>query len=157
MGGLTNRQQYRLYLKHSEDWDLLRKMALGRVQMKCQGCEKVDHRNDAHHIRYHPKGWKFNRLNQLRVLCRDCHVEIHKLTSPKDYKTGSQALKEYKRAINLIRRSHGRIPFAHSKDTTNRECYQFPSTGCDCRKCQEFRNRPKSAALALLSITADFC
>lgn len=72
----------------------------------CQGCNKLDVRNHAHHIWYRGK-WNDTQMWDLRVLCKDCHKFIHILTTPSNYKSRMEAERYYFVAINAIRARNG--------------------------------------------------
>lgn len=62
------------YLK-SDDWKTLRNAKLAKRRGKCQLCGHVSFSNDVHHVVYR-RIWDV-RLNDLRVLCRECHDWVH--------------------------------------------------------------------------------
>jgi hypothetical protein len=73
---LPQRTEYRLRYLRSEAWSNLRAEALARGHGKCCICGKEDFHNDIHHVWYGSTGK--NIVNQLKVLCRRCHKEIHR-------------------------------------------------------------------------------
>lgn len=64
------------YLK-SEEWRTLRDATIYRKRARCQLCGHVSKSNDVHHVVYR-RIWDV-RLNDLRVLCRNCHTWVHAL------------------------------------------------------------------------------
>jgi hypothetical protein len=120
MSSVEGKWQYRQWLKHSKEWETARLFALGFDKMKCQGCEKVDPSNDAHHILY-PNRWQDTKKKHLRVLCRSCHEKIHQLTTPAVYKTLRTARDDFFSAINEIRKSNNLPPLEDSRHTIEGE------------------------------------
>lgn len=70
---MTSRQAYRLFLR-SEFWRAL-SAEKRRLVGKCEDCGKRE-RLQSHHWRY-PANWFDTTLDDLRVLCRECHRKAH--------------------------------------------------------------------------------
>lgn len=117
---IEGRWRYKQWIKHSDQWDEMRSYALGFEKMKCQGCEKVDPKNHAHHI-FYPNGWEKTKRQHLRVLCKNCHELVHQLTTPNVYTTLDQARLEFFGAINEIRESNNLSPLTRPEQTVEGE------------------------------------
>lgn len=62
---------------HSEQWRALRALAIKRAGYKCTGRDcGSPHNLEAHHIRY-PIDFAFDHVDNLRVLCHECHKAEH--------------------------------------------------------------------------------
>jgi 5-methylcytosine-specific restriction endonuclease McrA len=68
------------YLR-SERWADLRDWALGAAEGRCQVCNSTEGLN-VHHRTYDRLGEK-GEINDLTVLCRDCHQGFHLLLAKK--------------------------------------------------------------------------
>lgn len=66
-------RDYREYLR-SEDWHVVRGLALERALGRCQGCNTTEHL-ETHHRTYDRLG--FERADDLTVLCAACHTAVH--------------------------------------------------------------------------------
>ena len=58
-------------------WDRVRRGAKDRAGWRCEGCGKAG-RLEVHHVRPLHKGGAAYETDNLKVLCRGCHVEAHK-------------------------------------------------------------------------------
>ena len=67
-------KEYKQYLQ-SDEWKQLRLKKIRQVESRCQVCYSPDHL-EAHHRTY--KNFKEENLNDIVVLCRDCHSLFHK-------------------------------------------------------------------------------
>jgi len=65
---------YRDYLQTGH-WQKMRIDALKRASYECQECGAIHGELHVHHITYKRLGRE--RLRDLRVLCADCHGEVH--------------------------------------------------------------------------------
>ena len=72
---VAGKQFYRFTYLRSEHWENLRIAKLASVDAKCQRCTHRDLSNDVHHLRY--RHLYDVTLDDLLVLCRDCHEEVH--------------------------------------------------------------------------------
>ena len=77
--------------KFSECWKLLKDNALIRDGGKCRCCSKKT-KLEMHHDNY-PDIPENDCLENVRILCRDCHQLIH------DYKNGSMDIKQIKKFL----------------------------------------------------------
>jgi hypothetical protein len=75
--GLAERTSYRLGFLKSETWDSIRAEALVYWDSICFICLKKDFSNDVHHV-YYPDIWNQTKAHHTRVLCRECHDEVHR-------------------------------------------------------------------------------
>ena len=63
---------------HSEYWKALKQRRLILVgDYKCEACAKPTDKLDLHHITY--EHLTFEKLEDVRLLCRTCHSSLHKL------------------------------------------------------------------------------
>jgi len=69
------KEEYREYLE-SNHWKEIRKKALDRAGRKCQLCSSKTNLN-VHHNTY--KNLGHEDLNDLVVLCRNCHKKFHNI------------------------------------------------------------------------------
>ncbi len=60
---------------NSEKWKSLRKLVIERDKNECSFCDNVG--TDVHHTTY--ENWKNENINELILLCRNCHINIHEL------------------------------------------------------------------------------
>lgn len=67
------RTEYNLYLK-SDAWRSFRKVALAHANYKCSDCGSKDNL-EVHHEHY--KTFGFEKLSDVKVLCRECHKQRH--------------------------------------------------------------------------------
>lgn len=91
-----NKEEYRIYLQ-SDHWKKLRLLKISQVGYKCQDCG-VQKNIQVHHIRY--KKIYNVKTNDLRVLCRDCHIKYHENTSFKKNKVKTFNKKHKRKRIN---------------------------------------------------------
>jgi rRNA maturation endonuclease Nob1 len=68
-------KEYREKYLTSDRWQAVRTVALQRAEYKCQVCND-DKKLDVHHRSYKNKGTR-EEINDLVVLCRDCHSLFH--------------------------------------------------------------------------------
>lgn len=66
--------RYLLYLR-SAQWYAIRAKVLERAKWHCQGCGNPNPRLEAHHQHYKRVGRE--ALDDLRALCRGCHLVMH--------------------------------------------------------------------------------
>ncbi len=66
---------YEKYLK-TKHWKKVRKLVFKRAKYKCEQCgnKGILH---PHHKTYRNRGNEHNYLEDIIVLCEDCHSEIH--------------------------------------------------------------------------------
>lgn len=65
-------------------WDIVRKYKMHRAGYRCELCSARDVLN-VHHKTYENHGNEHNHLDDLTVLCRDCHAKFHdKLVARED-------------------------------------------------------------------------
>jgi hypothetical protein len=69
---------YDRYLK-SRSWQEKRLKVLHRSQFRCEGCGADNKATQVHHLTYENVGYEF--LFQLVAVCKDCHKNIHNMTS----------------------------------------------------------------------------
>ena len=70
----TEIKEYKDYLE-SETWNKTRKEKLKEAEYKCQLCSKKDIELHVHHNTYENIGNE--EMNDLIVLCKDCHSKFH--------------------------------------------------------------------------------
>ena len=99
---------YSEYLK-SEHWQKLRVIALGRAKFCCQVCNAANCQLDVQHRTYERLGRE--RLEDLTVLCRQCHERHHKFDE--------LVQKEIDSAMYLYEMAH---------------CFDYSGLGT-CRRC----------------------
>ena len=58
-------------------WDRVRRRELERTGWRCERCGKAG-RLEVHHVRPLAKGGAAYDPDNLKVLCRRCHIETHK-------------------------------------------------------------------------------
>ena len=58
-------------------WDAVRSKKLKQADYKCQLCGKTERLN-VHHRCYDNRGNEIHHMNDLIVLCEDCHHNYHK-------------------------------------------------------------------------------
>lgn len=66
---------YKEFLK-TKYWKLTRKLKLASVGGRCQACNRKSGL-DVHHKTYEHRGKELTHLDDLLVLCRECHGRIH--------------------------------------------------------------------------------
>lgn len=102
---LYSKMPYREYLK-TDYWRVVRKALflernmVGRknrpdICIRCEQCGKSRHWNpgtlfDVHHLTYEHRGDEFKFLNDLMVLCRQCHRLAHELP-PESERAGEES------------------------------------------------------------------
>lgn len=65
------------YIK-SEHWQNLRLERLVLSKCTCAACGHQSEKNDVHHVRYTDSIWSV-KVEDIRVLCRSCHIRVHKI------------------------------------------------------------------------------
>ena len=60
---------------HTREWHYARKAAKERDGYRCQQCGKAG-MLEVHHLRSLSQGGD-NELDNLRTLCRGCHIQLH--------------------------------------------------------------------------------
>lgn len=76
MASIERRHAYRFGYLKSEHWSNLRLSKLVEQDAHCQVCGERDLSNDVHHVVYRPNLCDAT-LDDLVVLCRDCHETVH--------------------------------------------------------------------------------
>lgn len=97
--------RYNLYLK-SHAWTARRVGALRRANHRCQLCPAIE-RLHVHHVTYTRVGAE--RIEDLRVLCKDCHKRLHdagEMYIPMDHATSD----ELRRRYELLKRKRENPP-----------------------------------------------
>ena len=74
-------KQYIAYL-NSKAWKAKKKLMFGKFGKSCQACRNTK-KIDVHHLHYRNFGDEL--LQDLMVLCRKCHSDVHKLASKHRY------------------------------------------------------------------------
>jgi len=116
---------YRDVYLNSEDWKNLRAAKLSLVGFKCQLCRFKSESNDVHHLKY--RKLHDVRLEDLRVLCRQCHDDVHALLKkyPKlktlDNKTIWDCVFHHLRP-RWLARINGKTP-ANKSEIISRQCH----------------------------------
>ena len=59
----------------SREWEWIREKVLQRDGRRCRQCGKAG-RLEVHHVKHLQEGGD-NALENLQVLCRDCHIRAH--------------------------------------------------------------------------------
>lgn len=101
--GVIAKHAYRNGFLKSEFWDNLRLEALVKFQACCYICHKENIKNDAHHVDY-PKRWRDTRLNQLVIMCRECHELMHKKLG--DRKATGKLFREISTEMRMLAGTH---------------------------------------------------
>lgn len=88
-------------------WQKLRLQAMSRAKFKCEACNKSDEMLEVHHLVY-PKGKKVyeTSVDNLCVMCHDCHVEATKMV---DF-VRMKSLSLLRASLNLSERFGGLCP-----------------------------------------------
>lgn len=78
---LYSRMPYREYLQ-TDYWHLVRRALISKRGLQCQCCGRMprwirDLQIEAHHLTYANRGNEFRNLDDLALLCRDCHQNWH--------------------------------------------------------------------------------
>ena len=76
MASIARRHAYRFGYLKSEHWANLRLAKLAEQDACCQACDHRDLSNDVHHVLYRESLYDTS-LDDLVVLCRDCHERVH--------------------------------------------------------------------------------
>lgn len=74
---ISGKHFYRFKYLRSEHWQNLRIAKLAKHDAKCCICRERDLSNDVHHIHY--RNLYDVTLDDLRVLCRKCHNDVHRI------------------------------------------------------------------------------
>ena len=69
--------QYRENYLKSDHWFTVKTTALTHYNCICAVCGYKNPDNDVHHVKY--KKLYDVEINDLRVLCRECHIKVHQL------------------------------------------------------------------------------
>lgn len=85
---------YDEYLR-SDYWKLIRKCAIEQHGGRCQRCRKRDRQIDVHHTRYLNRGEEYRYLDDLKVLCHECHMEAHLDRDVLAFSIGKQASEDF--------------------------------------------------------------
>ena len=91
--------------KLSESWKLLRDKALTRDAHRCKRCGRKT-KLEMHHDKY-PDVPENDCLENVEILCRECHQYIHDRKNKKCEKYGYMNISEIMR---LVKRWGGNIP-----------------------------------------------
>lgn len=67
---------YQEYLE-TDHWKYIRKLALRRAQYKCSLCGKDKIQLHVHHNSYEHRGEEQNHLENIIVICSECHAKFH--------------------------------------------------------------------------------
>lgn len=70
-------------LAKGRDWERIRRQVLERDAYRCRECGKAG-RLEVHHLLHLDSGGT-NALENLRTLCRSCHIEAHKRWGDPDW------------------------------------------------------------------------
>lgn len=79
-------------------WCAMRRSVLARARDHCERCRHATERLVVHHVRYRERGKE--RLDDLLVMCTDCHAQIHAVLSKSHVRVGD--------AVSLWRKRHVR-------------------------------------------------
>jgi len=78
----VNKEEYHIYLQ-SAGWKNIRKQKIAEANNRCEICG-YKKTLEIHHLNYNTIGNE--NLNDLQVVCHDCHQKIHTITSfPEPY------------------------------------------------------------------------
>lgn len=122
---------YLEYLQ-SDYWKLIRKCAIEQFGGRCQRCRKPDRQIDVHHSRYLNRGEEYRHLDDLKILCHECHMDAHFLRGSLEIAIGRQPARDFfehfpKRIkdVAFIKRmpgqTRGGTPVAHDRQVKNDE------------------------------------
>lgn len=81
--GIAQKHWYRFGFLKSDEWKDFRLVALVHYGERCYACKVESSSLDIHHLWYPPRKL---RVWDARPLCRKCHDDVHKITTPKEYK-----------------------------------------------------------------------
>lgn len=113
----TTAELYAMFLE--SDWWIELSRRKRSMVGHCERCPATS-ALQAHHVRY-PENWFDTRLEDLEVLCRDCHEKEHKITrvvftpntprQAKAWRKGNKkrSWKHGKRKVRLTRRQKAKI------------------------------------------------
>lgn len=103
--GVAQKHAYRFGFLKSEKWKNFRIEACSHYRGKCFVCrEYVGIFGDVHHLWY-PKGKL--EVEDVRLLCRQCHQDAHEHTTPKTYKEITLATARFDDFVRAIsKRNH---------------------------------------------------
>lgn len=106
---VSAKHSYRFGYLKSDHWRNLRLQKLASVDAVCARCLLRDTSNDVHHLRY--KSLFDVGLNDLLVLCRDCHSKVHEYLDRviSEEFSGGKILQEWEAFIELWGPNPGRI------------------------------------------------
>ena len=74
---VNNQMTYKMYLS-TPYWQLVSNLARRKAKYKCQLCGGNDHLN-VHHKSYVNKGFEIMNMEDLIVLCQNCHQKFHEV------------------------------------------------------------------------------
>ena len=89
------KQKYNKYLK-SKKWQTIRKLKLEQENYKCAFCKCKRKKLHIHHLTYTHLYNEGKHLDDLVVLCENCHNKLHKT---KGHKTISKIFLEQRRGV----------------------------------------------------------
>lgn len=87
--GIAQKHWYRFGFLKSDEWKDFRLVVLVHYGERCFACKSEPESLDIHHLWYPSRTL---RVWDARPLCRKCHDDVHKVTSPKEYKDIEDAL-----------------------------------------------------------------
>lgn len=73
---------YREYLQ-TNHWDKVKKVVRERAKNKCQLCGTTKGQMNVHHNNYEHRGEELDHLEDVILLCRDCHSMYHNRNRPR--------------------------------------------------------------------------
>lgn len=76
IGDMIRRMSYRDFLL-TPYWKSIALFVKGRTGNRCAICGSTDGRMDVHHKTYSHHGDEIHHLDDLEVVCRKCHKELH--------------------------------------------------------------------------------
>ena len=74
---INNQMTYKMYLM-TPYWQLVSNLARRKAKYKCQLCGSNESLN-VHHKTYKHKGFEIINMDDLIVLCQDCHQKFHEV------------------------------------------------------------------------------
>ena len=76
-----------------QKWARVRRTALEKAGYRCSRCSKAG-RLEVHHVQHLKDGGQPFDLNNLAVLCRNCHIHTHKPSMSDEQKTWLRVVSE---------------------------------------------------------------
>lgn len=58
-------------------WYIVRAYVVNKAKYRCSICERSGRQYHVHHLNYEHRGFELYHLEDLMVLCEDCHEQIH--------------------------------------------------------------------------------